>query len=126
MTPGSRPSHDLPGKGLVSYSALVLLSRLVTMLAPPPFSHGIPIPAELLDTELAAVVDNVHQWSHTAHSHVPDPDDLAERILTLLHDSRLLDRVTTDDAPQRLTEGWRLLAAAARYRDAAFARSDAE
>ncbi|WP_107491214.1 TIGR02678 family protein [Thermobifida fusca] len=115
-----------PGKGLVSYSALVLLSRLVTMLAPPPFSHGIPIPAELLDTELAAVVDNVHQWSHTAHSHVPDPDDLAERILTLLHDSRLLDRVTTDDAPQRLTEGWRLLAAAARYRDAAFARSDAE
>jgi len=117
---------SFPGTGPVSQAALTLLSRLATMLAPPPFSHAVPIPADLLDAELAAVVDDdARQWSRTAVSHVPDPEDLAARVLTLLRDSRLLDRVATDGA-ERPTEGWHLLAAAARYRDSAFPRSGAE
>ena len=114
-----------PGTGPVGQAALTRLFRLATMLAPSQSSHTVPIPADLLDAELAAVVDDARQWSRTALSHVPDPDDLAERVLFRLRDSRLLDRVATD-AAERPTEGWRLLAAAARYRDSAFARSGAE
>ncbi|MEY9215141.1 TIGR02678 family protein [Thermobifida halotolerans] len=122
---GAEQPATFPGPGPVGQAALTLLSRLATMLAPPSFSHAVPIPAELLDAELASVVDDdTRQWSRTVLSHVPDPDDLAARVLQLLRDSRLLDRVAVDaDHP---TAGWRLLAAAARYRDSAFPRSGAE
>lgn len=110
-----------PTTGPVGRAALTLLARLATALAPPPFSHAVPIPADLLRTELAAAVDDgaTRRWASTAISHIPDPADLSDRTLRLLQDSRLLDRAP-DEGPDRApTDGWRLLAAAARYRDAA-------
>ncbi|TDQ51505.1 DUF2398 family protein [Actinorugispora endophytica] len=118
---GTDQHPAFPGSGPVGRAALTLLARLTAALAPPPFSHAVPIPAGLLRAGLAAAVDDdaTRDWTRTATSHVPDPDALTERVLRLLVDSRLLEHAPDggglDDDPM---DGWRLLAAAARYRDA--------
>ncbi|GLU49265.1 TIGR02678 family protein [Nocardiopsis ansamitocini] len=111
---GPKHSVGFPSTGPVGHAALTLLGRLATLLDPPPFTHAIAIPPDMLATELAAAIDapETKRWARTALSHNPDPADLSERILDLLTRSRLIDH----QPEQEPTAGRRLLAAAARYR----------
>ncbi|GAA3764129.1 uncharacterized protein (TIGR02678 family) [Spinactinospora alkalitolerans] len=110
--PAAFPSADPVGR-----TALVLIGRLAAELGPSAGpAHAVDVPADLLGAELAEVAgaDAQRRWSRTALSHLPDAEDLADRVLDLLLRTRLMDRggPPGEGAP---FEGWRLLAAAARY-----------
>ncbi|PSK92848.1 uncharacterized protein (TIGR02678 family) [Murinocardiopsis flavida] len=106
-----------PGADPVSQAALALVGRLVERLGPrAPRADSVPVPGELLERELTAVTDPAgaasRRWARAAVGHDPDPEHLSGRVLTLLAEARLLDRVpAADGAPGE----WTLAAAAARY-----------
>lgn len=138
---GELTDIDFPGTGTVPQAALLLAHRLVVRLMPDDAGHpaaggrlviGVRIPDELIDSELAALVER-HQ-RHWATRFVQAPVALREAVTDLLHRMGLLcpvgptradgdstpdstDRQVTDvrDARGGGDSGWVLLAAAARF-----------
>ncbi|WP_052745978.1 TIGR02678 family protein [Allosalinactinospora lopnorensis] len=106
-----------PSSDPVGQAALLLVERLIARIPPESVpAWTVPVPAELLETEITAVLDPEagprRRWARTAFSHVPEPEDLTTRVLELLQDARLMRRSPPDASRY---EGWSLLAAAARY-----------
>ncbi len=106
-----------PGSEPAGQAALLLMERLVaTMSTDDVPAVAVPVPAEVLETQITTLLDPgsplQHRWARTALSHVPDFDDLVDRILELLRDAGLMRR--SGDAGGRF-DGWSVLAAAARY-----------
>ncbi|MFC7329340.1 TIGR02678 family protein [Marinactinospora rubrisoli] len=108
--PAAFPSSDPVGQ-----AALLLVGRLVGRLRPAGPAPSVPVPDDLLRSELGRLTASetavVRAWTRAAVSHVPDPADFTGRVLRVLTDARLMAHETGRPPGA----GWRLLAAAGRY-----------
>ncbi|WP_329521378.1 TIGR02678 family protein [Spirillospora sp. NBC_01491] len=100
---GELSDIEFPGTGTVPWAALLLLERLVAELAPQ--GGGAAVPDGLIDSVLAELTERHHKsW---AAQYTGAPELLRAAVVDLLHRMCLLSPDPDD--------GWRLLAAAARY-----------